>query len=390
MSQDQSKSNDYAPMNSIEENLTVFQRKIFRVKAYNEVGGPKDTKGAYSLSMANDGDPKNKSGYSFGWGQWDLNQQGRESVPGKIINDAVNNIDDQALKHRAQINGINIDNVDNYKNELVKTIIKTKRESNPTVTKFKDLIDAELAKMSERIDKDTVKLMIELDECVKDTINQVKKPSSRVFLETNEAARLFISDLKNQHGQRRVNSLIAFLNSGQVTIDEQSRDKHHKLIWVPGATVKTSGSEFGFEELLMFRLSTQYGKDHPVDIVRRFANIVKVVKVKNISLTMEDARFFADELPKPIWTKNKYNKVIKHKQFRELTIIANMKVGKKPPALSIPKPRTNKKYVDPASASKLHPHAAEISAWYQRDYYNSKVWNIPSSYYWRIGPFSEN
>jgi hypothetical protein len=67
-----------------------------------------------------------------------------------------------------------------------------------------------------------------------------------------------------------------------------------------------------------------------------------------------------------------------------------MKVGKKPPALSIPKPRTNKKYVDPASASKLHPHAAEISAWYQRDYYNSKVWNIPSSYYWRIGPFSEN
>jgi len=53
-------------------------------------------------------------------------------------------------------------------------------------------------------------------------------------------------------------------------------------------------------------------------------------------------------------------------------------------------PRTNKKYIDPASASTLHPHAAEISALSLPDYYTLKVWNIPSRYYWRIGPFSDD
>ena len=50
-------------------------------------------------------------------------------------------------------------------------------------------------------------------------------------------------------------------------------------------------------------------------------------------------------------------------------------------ALSVPKPRTNKKYIDPAAANRLHPNAAETSAWYQKDYYNTKHWNIASRLY---------
>jgi hypothetical protein len=50
-------------------------------------------------------------------------------------------------------------------------------------------------------------------------------------------------------------------------------------------------------------------------------------------------------------------------------------------ALSVPKPRTNKKYLDPSSASRLHPEAAETSEWHQQDYYNTKHWNIASRLY---------
>jgi hypothetical protein len=50
-------------------------------------------------------------------------------------------------------------------------------------------------------------------------------------------------------------------------------------------------------------------------------------------------------------------------------------------ALSIPKPRTNKKCVDPSAGNRLHPHAAETSAPHQQDYYNTKRWNIASRLY---------
>ena len=52
-------------------------------------------------------------------------------------------------------------------------------------------------------------------------------------------------------------------------------------------------------------------------------------------------------------------------------------------ALHIPKPRTNRKTIDSKTTNTQHPHAAEISAWHQQDYYNTKVWNIASRHYWR-------
>jgi len=53
-------------------------------------------------------------------------------------------------------------------------------------------------------------------------------------------------------------------------------------------------------------------------------------------------------------------------------------------ALSTPKPRTDKKYINPAAGNTQHPHAAETNAWHQLDYYTTKVWNIASRYYWRL------
>lgn len=58
------------------------------------------------------------------------------------------------------------------------------------------------------------------------------------------------------------------------------------------------------------------------------------------------------------------------------------KVHDGPAGLSVPKPRTNKKKVDKKADNGLnHPHAAEMSAWYQQDYYNTKHWNIASRLY---------
>lgn len=57
----------------------------------------------------------------------------------------------------------------------------------------------------------------------------------------------------------------------------------------------------------------------------------------------------------------------------------------RPPNLNpraVPRPRTNKKYMDPSAASKLHPHAAETTEWHQQDYYTTKHWNIaPRNYH---------
>ncbi len=46
-------------------------------------------------------------------------------------------------------------------------------------------------------------------------------------------------------------------------------------------------------------------------------------------------------------------------------------------ALSVPKPRTNKKRIDKKSDnSQVHPHAAETGTWHHEDYYTRKHWNI--------------
>jgi len=135
--------------------------------------------------------------------------------------------------------------------------------------------------------------------------------------------------------------------------------------------------------LLTFSLSTPYGSKRPDDILRRFANIVKVVTAERVPLTSEDATFFAEELVESPATKIAYNSMfLRHKEFRELAIKACKIIDKEPPALPVAKPRTNKKKLDTKADNGLsHPHAAELAAWYQQDYYTIKHWNIASRLY---------
>jgi len=60
------------------------------------------------------------------------------------------------------------------------------------------------------------------------------------------------------------------------------------------------------------------------------------------------------------------------------------------PALHTHKPRTNQKNIHPNSTITQHPHAPETSIWHQLDYYNTKVRNYASRYYWRIRHQLEN
>lgn len=74
-------------------------------------------------------------------------------------------------------------------------------------------------------------------------------------------------------------------------------------------------------------------------------------------------------------------KVLRPKdQFKSKQIAQKKKNN--PPALAVPKPRTNKKNLSKKSDSGLkHPHAAETNMWHQKDYYTKKVWNIASRLY---------
>ena len=372
------------PVNELEEHLTPFQRKLYRVLSLNEVGDPRNVTHAYSLSLANDGQKDNASGYSFGWLQWDLHQQGDKSPAGKLLKNAVDDIKDDVLKQRAaarkieQIGEIKIDDTSGFKDQLVKTIMKTTGKSDATVTAFKDLIDAELAAMSKRIDQASADRTRNIDEYTRATVNRITDDSTWMFVVTSEVAQLFIADVFNQFGPLYINFLLEFLNGGQTTILVKKKNA-----WVPFADVETIGEEFGIQELLMFSLSTPYGSGHPYDILRRFGNIVKVVSAQDIALTSEDATFFAEELAEAAATKSAYNKMfLSQKEFRELVAKACKVIDEEPPALPVAKPRTNKKKLTTKADNGLsHPHAAELAAWYQQDYYTMKHWNIASRLY---------
>jgi len=70
--------------------------------------------------------------------------------------------------------------------------------------------------------------------------------------------------------------------------------------------------------------------------------------------------------------------------------IPSKKIQAPNPALHTHKPRTNKKHIHPNSTITQHPHAPETSIWHQLDYYNTKVRNYASRYYWRIRHQLEN
>lgn len=115
-------------------------------------------------------------------------------------------------------------------------------------------------------------------------------------------------------------------------------------------------------------------------------NTVKAIKLYegNLVEAYLDAReaFFREIAKKPKQAKFLKGWLNRNDDLRKYINPGYVKKDKKLPALAVPKPSTDKKKVNKKAENGLkHPHAAEASAWHQKDHYNTKRWNIASRLY---------
>lgn len=191
------------------------------------------------------------SGPSFGALQYDLgsNNHGRklfEKIATEVRDDQGNRIitDDQLSQIKANL----------YKP------FKSMSESNLSVYKdLKPLMDTVLSseKGKSLIYDDYVPALDKKVDAVREVVNSITHPSNKTFLESDITSQLILADTLNQYGSIGP-QFKQFLNG------ETSR----------GVTM--SGSTLAVEDLLSFKMTFEYAKKAPKDVVRRHNNAVSI------------------------------------------------------------------------------------------------------------------
>lgn len=143
----------------------------------------------------------------------------------------------------------------------------------------------------ELINQDYLDKLKEKVDHVKDVVAAIPHPRNRDFVENSRLAQLIILDTANQYG--------GAVNSGLHRFMGMQADS--RPMPMPGRrqaeTIAVNG-EFGLEEMIRYKLETQYGQNDggARDVLRRISNLVDAVGARNITLSDEDKQFLESGL----------------------------------------------------------------------------------------------
>lgn len=150
-------------------------------------------------------------------------------------------------------------------------------------------------------------------ESTNSVIASIPVATNRVFLEQNRLAQLIVLDTANQYGSAVNNGLQQFMGM----------DANSDPMQMPGRReserIGVSG-EFGLEEMIRYKLETQYGQTDSGarDVLRRISNLVDAAGTENIALSDEDRRFLESGLRQYLVDNNRNPEMLKHPALQGL------------------------------------------------------------------------
>lgn len=224
-----------------------FKKKLHQVFLKNELGN----KSPYSLCHA--GADRPKSGFSFGYNQWDVaNNETGFDLLADILTQARDDRGEAFLTGDAR-------------STILKTLKTSKGNPNALAADQVRLVNAALQSDygRQQIDKVYNATLNSYISDINRVIALIPDPTDRAFLST-DVVKLFLCDYHNQFtlsisGTKK--PMFDYLQGKRASING-------KLIQKKGA--------MGVDDLLKFYFSTQYADTHLDDLVRRFANVAQV------------------------------------------------------------------------------------------------------------------
>lgn len=259
--------------------------------------------GAYEVSNAVLG----ASGPSFGPFQYDVggNQDGRDLLERIAKNatgaDGNRIIDDTEL---AEIRA-----------HLYKPFGKFDDKDREVYARLKPELDQMLSSTAgkEAINSD---YLTHLDGKIKKmdaVVDGISNETNKEFVKNSPLAKLIILDTQNQYGPPVNDGLKQFMGmtSGDAAMDMPKRK--------PASTIKVEG-DFGLEDMIRYKLETQYGQDDKgaKDVLRRISNLVDSVGAENVKLSDEDKKFLESGLRQYLVDKGRDPDILKAPELKGL------------------------------------------------------------------------
>lgn len=153
-----------------------------------------------------------------------------------------------------------------------------------------------LSAMNSALDSDAGRRLINDDylvgintkiKSVETAVSLVADAINRSFVERDRLAKLIILDTANQYGSPVNDGLRRFMAMNAQSNPMQMPGRRH------AEQISVNG-DFGIEDMLRYKLETQYGQTDAGarDVLRRISNIVDAIGVYDINLSKEDKIFF--------------------------------------------------------------------------------------------------
>jgi hypothetical protein len=230
---------------------------IHKTMMLNELSGGR---GAYCISNA----IKGNSGPSFGPFQYDLgaNTHGRKLLETIINNDTSNIINDYELVQIKQ-----------HLYKPFKNFTASDKEVYESLRpKIDKLLSSSQSGAIDAINEDYIKQLQKKAMHVEHIISEIKNPHNKIYVQNNMAAQLIIADTFNQFGAVDARGLsvpkqlLAVLNATEP-----------KVIDIPHSRRRFNvAGNIDINDLVSYKLNTNYGQGNPKDTLRRISNIDKV------------------------------------------------------------------------------------------------------------------
>ncbi|MFM2345031.1 MAG: hypothetical protein RLZZ210_1643 [Pseudomonadota bacterium] len=233
------------------DDLVFYIHKMMMV---NELRGGH---GAYQISNAE----KGISGLSFGGIQRDISSKQNQPIFEYI------------LKNATDTKGKNIltqNEIEQIKQHLYKPCNNFTQEDTQIYNQLKGKINQAISSNEgvAIINKDYEEQIYKKAKHVQDVIANIQNPQSKEFLQNNLTAQLIIADTFNQFGARDKNKLtvpeqlVKMLNEPDANIDIPFSNRSFK-----------ADDKIDIQDMINFKLATQYGQSNPKDTIRRIKNI---------------------------------------------------------------------------------------------------------------------
>ena len=280
----------------------TLEHDVHQAMMSNELSGGR---GAYRISNA----VLAASGPSYGAFQYDLggNARARELFE-EIATTAVDAQGNRFISDR---------DLETIRNNLYQPFSRI--EADPAAQQAYDRLRPA---MNAALDSETGRRLINEDyvagvdakvEALNATIAAVPDAGNRAFLEQNRLAQLIILDTANQYGPAVNRGLRDFMGM----------DAQDDSMAMPGRRtaeqIGVNGS-FGIEEMIRYKLETQYGQNDAGarDVLRRISNLVDAAGRENITLSEEDQTFLASGLRQYLVDNGRNPEMLNHRDLRGL------------------------------------------------------------------------